>query len=162
MHVTQATTTQPAHEPFSAAQPVSQTARRLIALVLTIVTGAILGVAIYLSPDTRGHGTHEQLGLPQCNWVTAFNIPCPTCGMTTAFTHAAEGDFIGSFQSQPFGFLLAILTACTFLVSLYVLATGSAVGSMLSRLWRPRMVWLVVFVLVLAWGYKILAFKGMI
>ena len=136
--------------------------RRLIALVLVLATGAVLGVAVYLSPDGRGHGTHEQLGLPQCSWVAAFNTPCPTCGMTTAFTHAAEGDFVGSIRAQPFGFLLAILTGCTFLLSLYVLATGSAVGGMLARLWRPRLAWVIAVLLALAWGYKILVFRGII
>lgn len=140
----------------------SSLARRLVALILVLATGAVLGVAVYLAPDARGHGTHEQLGLPQCNWVAAFDTPCPTCGMTTSFTYAAEGDFLSSIHAQPLGFLLAILTACTFLVSLYVLVTGSAVGGMLAGMWRPRMIWLIVGVLVIAWGYKILSFKGII
>ena len=30
-------------------------------------------------------GTHQQLGLPPCNFVTLTGYPCPACGMTTSF-----------------------------------------------------------------------------
>ena len=36
-----------------------------------------------LTPDDRGHGTHEQLGLPPCTFYLIFKRPCPACGMTT-------------------------------------------------------------------------------
>src|SRR5690606_33691507 len=51
----------------------------------------VLGLAPWLTPAAAGHGTHGQLGLPPCGWVLAMGRPCPSCGMTTAFAHAADG-----------------------------------------------------------------------
>ena len=61
----------------------------------------------------------------ECGWITAMNLPCPTCGMTTAFAHAANGDMLASLGTQPLGFVLAIATAMSLLLGTYVAATGS-------------------------------------
>ena len=63
--------------------------RRLIAAIVAIVTGGVLFTAWWLTPDTGGNGTHTQLGLPECNWIVFLDMPCPTCGYTTSFSHAA-------------------------------------------------------------------------
>lgn len=136
--------------------------RRLVALVILASTTVMLGLAAWLDPDPAGHGTHEQLNMPACSWTVNFDMPCPTCGMTTAFAHATEGDLLQSALTQPLGFLLAIATAMASLVSLYVLMTGSAVGSVFARLWTRWTIWALVALLIGSWGYKILDFKEVI
>ncbi|NBO19844.1 MAG: DUF2752 domain-containing protein, partial [Proteobacteria bacterium] len=41
----------------------------------------------WLTPDARGLGTHEQLGLPPCGFYLWYGLPCPSCGMTTSWPH---------------------------------------------------------------------------
>lgn len=103
--------------------------------------------------------THRQLNLPPCGWVTGFGIPCPTCGMTTAFAAAADGDLIASFKAQPLGCALAIVAAASTAVSAYVAVTGSAIGGHFLRLVTPRFGWTMLVLLVVAWLYKITAVK---
>src|SRR5687768_6027839 len=70
---------------------------------------APLVLAAILTPSERGVGTHRQLGLPECTflWVTGF--PCPFCGMTTSWTHAAHGDVLRSITTQPMGFVFFLM-----------------------------------------------------
>ncbi len=136
------------------------TRRRVVAGVVALAAMALLGVAAWMEPSAAGHGTHEQLGLPKCDWIARFDLPCATCGMTTAFAHAAEGSFVQSFLTQPLGFLLALGTAATLLVALYILGTGSAVSRIFASWWTNRMIYVLVAILLASWGYKILQVKG--
>jgi hypothetical protein len=122
------------------------------------VAGACAGVLAFagrLDPAAQGHGTHEQLGRPPCPWPAFFGLPCPTCGMTTAFARAADGDLVGSFHAQPFGLLLALGAAVAFWVTAYVCVTGSRAGAVFGGMLRPRVMWGIAALGVAAWMYKI-------
>ena len=67
----------------------------------------VFGAVLRASP--QGHGTHTQLGLPPCPSVTAFNRPCPGCGLTTSFTSTIHGDLAFAFKAHPLGTLLYVL-----------------------------------------------------
>jgi hypothetical protein len=138
----------------------SSTGRRLIAAGLAVCSAVVLGVAAWLPASPTGLGTHQALNLPPCGWIAIADLPCPTCGMTTAFAHAADGNLLASFHAQPLGFLLAIATALTFLASLHVCVTGSRLGSVFARLWGWWTGWFIAAMVLLAWGYKILSYKG--
>lgn len=127
---------------------------RLAAAATSLGCISVLGVALALSPSAEGHGTHTALGLPRCGWVIAMDKPCPSCGMTTAFSHAVRGELGAAFAAQPFGALLALLTAACFWGSLHVAATGSQLGRVSGRLLRPRMLLLVGVLAAGAWVYK--------
>ncbi|MCA9290124.1 MAG: DUF2752 domain-containing protein [Phycisphaerales bacterium] len=141
---------------------MSATGRRVVAGIVALVCGTVLGIAAWLDPSPAGLGTHTALGMRECGWILTADCPCPTCGMTTAFTHAAHGDLVSSFVAQPFGALLSILTAMALVVSTYVLCTGSRVGIMIVDLWSRRVGWTLAFALLAAWVYKIASYKGMI
>ncbi|HEX5104544.1 MAG TPA: DUF2752 domain-containing protein [Pirellulaceae bacterium] len=53
-------------------------------------------------------GTHKQLGLPDCTIVQWFGMRCPSCGMTTSWSHMMRGHVISSFQANAGGALLAL------------------------------------------------------
>jgi hypothetical protein len=122
----------------------------------------VLGIALWLEPSPAGHGTHEQLGLLRCNWIVLFDFPCPTCGMTTAFAHAVEGQFLASFLAQPAGLILAIATGIALLSGLYVLATGANLGGLFNRLATPRLAWIAFALLGIGWLVKILSVKELL
>ena len=91
---------------------------RLISAVLALGTGAVLGTALWLQPDLAGHGTHTQLGLNSCSFLTATGYPCPMCGATTTFTLWAHLHPIAGIVNQPFASLLFVMTVATFAISL--------------------------------------------
>lgn len=83
---------------------------------LLLVAGSLLllggfGFANRLDPDPRGFGTHQRLGLPPCTFRVLFQIPCPSCGMTTSFAYFSRSEFAAAWRANPAGFLLAVLCA---------------------------------------------------
>lgn len=64
-------------------------------------------VALRLSPDPRGYGTHQQLGLAPCVFQMMSGYPCPACGMTTCFTYFVRGEFRQAARANPAGMVLA-------------------------------------------------------
>jgi len=115
----------------------------------------ILSLSAWLSPSSDGHGTHTQLGMRPCMWAAALDKPCPTCGMTTSFAHAGEGHWLESFTTQPMGTLLVILTSVIFWGALAQTLSGARLGSMIQPALRPRVIWTMVALLMVAWIYKI-------
>lgn len=116
---------------------------------------SLLLTASWLRPAAAGHGTHTQLGLLQCGWVAAFGKPCPTCGMTTAFAHAAHGNLAASFLVQPMGAMLALASAAGFWACLHAAVFGSRVSVPTAGLLAPRVLWWIAAAGVTAWIYKI-------
>lgn len=135
--------------------PSAPIATRVIAGVVCAAILALLITAAGLEPSTHGHGTHTQLGMPPCGWVMAFGKPCPTCGMTTSFAHAANLNLWESFKVQPAGALLALFAAVGFWPALWIAITGSQLARVLGILTRPRIVWVFVGLVFIAWMYKI-------
>jgi hypothetical protein len=134
--------------------PLCNRARFWSAIVF-IGCAALLVRAATLTPDPQGLGTHRQMGLPSCSWIAAGDGPCPTCGMTTAFSLAAHGRLVDSFLTQPAAALLALLVAMTAWVSGYTMMTGCPAVRRLRVLIRPATFALAAAVLMAAWALKI-------
>lgn len=79
---------------------------RLTCYALAALAALAIALSFFMSPDPRGHGSHEQLGLPPCVTLTALRAPCPFCGMTTSFCNMSHGRFVEAFRSHPTGPLL--------------------------------------------------------
>ena len=141
---------------------VAPPSARIVSAILAAGCLGVLIVAWFLSPSSEGLGTHQQLGLPECGWITAANLPCPTCGMTTAFSHAANGDLIGSFGAQPMGMLLAVGAAVTVVVGTYTAVTGSMLAPFLGGMFNTRVAWILVVLMLLAWIWKIIDHRGIL
>lgn len=131
-----------------------------MALGLALGILAVLVTAALLSPSGSGMGTHRQLGLPTCGWVAAMGVPCPTCGMTTAFASAAHMQPGRSFIAQPMGALLALAAATGFWGALHVAVFGSRLGTLVGRTLRPRLLWVIAGIWCASWVYKVLVVRG--
>lgn len=83
-------------------------------VVLSLGSLALLAgfcIAAWIQPDPRGFGTHRQLGLPPCSFQDLTGFACPSCGMTTSFSHFVRGSWIQSARCSLTGFLLASMSA---------------------------------------------------
>jgi hypothetical protein len=89
---------------------IGRTGRVLLGLwCLFLVAG--FSTAAMLSPDPRGFGTHQRLGLPPCTIRVLSGVRCPTCGMTTSFANFVRGRFAASARANAAGFCLAWVCA---------------------------------------------------
>ena len=128
---------------------------RWVSGVIFSICASVLLLAVFLEPDSSGLGTHTKLGLPKCGVYASSGVPCTTCGMTTAFAHAAEGHVIQAFVTQPFGAALALLTAMLVLVSGYATIVGMSLAPLGRLFARPAVFWCGAILLIAAWAYKV-------
>ena len=133
---------------------------RVSAGVWSAASLSLLVVSAGLEPARAGHGTHEQLGLPGCVWMATFDAPCPTCGMTTAFAHAADGEVMVAFAAQPLGAVLAVGAATAFWLGLHGALAGSRALGVAGRALGSRGAWIGLGVLLVAWVYKLIEHGG--
>jgi len=125
------------------------------AFMISMAALAVLVVAVALPPSAAGVGTHRQMGFPPCAFMMATGLPCPTCGMTTSFSHFVRGNWLASFYVQPMGFVLAILTGTVFWAGIYIALTGRPIHRLLRQLPMVGLVCLFMGLGIAAWGWKI-------
>jgi hypothetical protein len=109
-------------------------AHRIVAALIAAACLTVLIIARILPPSPAGVGTHTAMGLQPCEFLARTGIPCPTCGMTTSFSHFARGNIAASLYVQPMGTVLATLTAATFWAAAYMALTGLPVLRLLQIL----------------------------
>lgn len=97
---------------------------RAVALLLAVGPASGLIVASCLQPDSRGLGTHQQLGLPPCSMRMMFGIRCPGCGMTTSWAYFTRGKWHASAQANVAGFLLAWFSLAVTVIAVRSVVTG--------------------------------------
>lgn len=100
---------------------------RILGLVIGLPTTVVLALALWLTPEAEGVGTHMQLGLGGCAMLTLTGWPCPMCGMTTTFTLLAHLRPWDALVNQPFGVVLFSLTVLGSVLGLIDLITGRGV-----------------------------------
>lgn len=128
---------------------------RLYAAGVAAAALAVLITAASLSPDGRNIGTHRQLGLPPCGFLSMTSLPCPTCGMTTAFAYTVRGQVLSAVRAQAGGFLLAIATAGVALLAGWTALTGRRIAPNWYRINPTRLIWLIALGMMAAWALKI-------
>jgi hypothetical protein len=72
--------------------------QRLVMVAAGSALLALLVTASRLTPNPRGMGTHQRLGLPPCTIIAVFGFRCPSCGMTTSWAHLMRGNVSESFR----------------------------------------------------------------
>lgn len=70
-------------------------------MLLAVV--AVLALALVLEPSPEGVGTHQQLLPMPCGFRLITGLPCPMCGMTTAFAHMARWQVGAAFEAHVLG-----------------------------------------------------------
>jgi hypothetical protein len=81
--------------------------QRVFTLLLAVGIVVVFGIAVWLKPDPRGFGTHQQLGLQPCVFQSMTGVNCPHCGLTTSFSWIVRGQFLRSIRANPAGLILA-------------------------------------------------------
>ena len=128
---------------------------RIGAAILAITCLAILIVARLLPPSPTGVGTHLGLGLDRCAFLDRTGLPCPSCGMTTSFSHFAHGQLLASFYVQPMGAILAVMTVATFWIAIYIAITGKPALRLMRIVPAGYYFIPLMFFAIAAWGWKI-------
>lgn len=147
-------------EPVATARAISQCEIgrwrvRGAAFAVALACGAVLGLAVFLKPDVRGHGTHEQLGLPPCGFMTGSGLPCPTCGMTTSFALLMHGHPLAAVIAQPAGAVLCVAAMIVMFVAMRVVVSGRMPRIRWERINPVHLVLAIGVLLMGAWGFKI-------
>jgi hypothetical protein len=140
--------------------PLYRPGPMIIAAVMLAISISILAVGAWLTPSPTGMGSHTELGLYPCGFLAYTGLPCATCGMTTAVSHAAHGQILTSFYVQPAGALFALTLACAAILSVYSLASGVSLAPLSQALWRPKVIIALAIFVLAAWVYKIILVVG--
>ena len=139
--------------------PVRPWVDRTIAAAVAVAAAACVGVLAGVTPDARGHGTHEQLGFEPCGWPLTMGIPCPTCGCTTAACLLVHGRVLSAFATQPFGAALAALGIVLGVHAVACLLRGRSFADVLLRWPFWRIVGGAILLLLASWGYTWLTWQ---
>jgi hypothetical protein len=152
----------------SSATSQAGSAYRFWAAFIALGCLAVLAVAGYVKPAPVGVGTHQQLNLPACGFYELTGYPCPTCGMTTAFSQMVRGRVLRSFAVQPAGAIGALVCVFVAVVSGWVALGARRVDKYIYRKctrWPPicRLFnsvysgWIIVSIIavivLLSWGW---------
>lgn len=128
---------------------------RVLNLFAGLAVLAMLVVAYQLQPAAIGLGTHQQLGLPPCTFIALYNIPCPSCGMTTSWSLLMHGRWLDSAQTNAGGFLLALIALAYLPASCYFFVGGRASrGGWFSLLLATGLV-VAMLLAVIQWGIRL-------
>ena len=110
---------------------------------------ALFVTAAFVRPDPRGFGTHQRLGLPPCTFQQLTGVRCPSCGMTTSWSHLVRGRVFRSFQTNSGGALIGIMCV--------ILTPWSLVSGLRGQwLWRPIGEWVAVGLVILLLGVTLI------
>jgi len=127
---------------------------RVWAGLTSVVLLAVLVIARGLPPDSRGFGTHEALGLPPCGFILTSGLPCPSCGMTTAFSNVMHGRLWDAFIAQPAGMVLCLSTMFGAILAARIAATGRMVQVNWDSIGPVRLMLAFALLVVGGWAFK--------
>ncbi len=123
--------------------------------VVSIICAAVLSLAVWLRPDPRGFGTHEQMHLPPCGFMLTSGLPCPTCGMTTSFSLMMHAHPLAAFIAQPAGVVLCLAAVVGMMAAMIIAVSGRVPRVNWDRIGPVRLVIGVGILLMGGWGFKI-------
>ena len=139
----------------SASVLAMERSHRLRALWWSIVAAICLVGAHLLTPNPSGYGTHLRLLPIPCIWRAMTGLPCPSCGLTTAFAWMARGELMRAWQSNPLG---PFVYVAAWLIVVWGVAAAAGVLSEPAKVLGKRTVLCVMLgVYIGAWLARLLA-----
>jgi Protein of unknown function (DUF2752) len=117
---------------------------------------AVLALSRFLQPDPSGFGTHTQLGLPPCAFRAITSLPCPTCGLTTAFAYMARLQITSAVRSHPLGLPLFLLDVAVVPLSLLGCVRAWPINHALQRLRVGSVAVIISVAALLAWVARLI------
>jgi hypothetical protein len=117
----------------------------------------VLAIAHHLEPAASGVGTHVQLGLPPCGFLAATGLPCPACGLTTAFAHMVRLNLLDAAHVHPVGVALFMVVVAFLVACGLAAARGWPLEDTLKRLRLERVAAIICLAAVLSWFARLLA-----
>ncbi len=134
---------------------------RFVNGMLAITFWVIIVIAWNIVPSQQGFGSHQQIGIPQCQWIKESNTPCPTCGMTTAYSLTVRGRIVSAFLTQPAGCIFAIVHI--FLTGLFSWIAISGKYPFYFTAWvnynTYKIIIYVILLVLSGWGFTYLRIK---
>lgn len=124
-------------------------------LMIASIAGIVLGIARRLTPSPGGLGTHRQLGLPPCLFLRLTGVPCPCCGLTTSFAHAARLHFIEALIAQPFGLVVFLVTVSIIPLSVCLICKRVALRRLIESATVSPTMYLLITLCAIGWVYKL-------
>jgi hypothetical protein len=124
---------------------------------LGLTAAAVLATARAITPSPSGLGSHLSLGLPPCAFLAWSALPCPTCGLTTAFAFAARLELARSLHAHPLGLPLFALALLMVPYALYAIARGHSLGAALARGQADRVALWLAIALLASWVARVVA-----
>jgi hypothetical protein len=133
---------------------------RCALVVIAVFLTGIFTIALSLNPYRDGkvwtHGTHEQLGLPECSFLRVTGRPCPSCGMTTSFALLVRGDLWNSLRANCAGTILALCCLAVIPWGLWCALRGRLYVIHSIEWALSRLVVLFLVVMLVRWGIVLL------
>jgi hypothetical protein len=130
---------------------------RLCWIALACANAGVLAIARRVTPDASGLGTHVQLGLPPCGFLAATGLPCPACGLTTAFAHMIRLNLLDAAHVHPVGVALFMVMVVSVLACGMAAARAWPLEDTLKRLRLGRVAAIICLAAVLSWFARLLA-----
>lgn len=128
---------------------------RLLWSSIAVGSIVVLAVAALLEPDGRGHGTHQQLGLPPCGFLLLTGSPCPGCGLTTAFAHGIRGHWSMAASANPLGLMLFLLVCVSIPLGIAAALRGWTVDDVIWRFDLNRWALAVAACAIVVWVVRV-------
>ena len=129
---------------------------RALWLALALAAIALLALARWLDPS-HGFGTHEAFGLAPCGFRSSTGLPCPACGLTTAFAELARGDLLSSLRAHPLGLPLFAAIAATPIIALRAAQRGEGLLAWIDRLALDRAAYVIALSVLATWAARLVA-----
>jgi hypothetical protein len=129
---------------------------RLLWAACLALASAVLAIARALTPDPAGFGTHTQLGLPPCLFRVLTGLPCPSCGLTTAFAHMARLEITDALRAHALGPLLFALTLLLIPLSTWGMLRAWPVAHAIKRLRVARLAAIIAAAVLGCWLVRVL------
>jgi uncharacterized protein DUF2752 len=110
-----------------------------------------------LTPARAGFGTHTQLGLPPCGFRALTTLPCPACGLTTAFAHMARLEITSAVHAHVLGFPLFLVTMLALPLGVIACVRALPIANTIELLRLRQLAVMMSFAALISWVARVAA-----